>query len=280
MKNNAKLAADTILQYRPCISSKFRYTLHLLSRMPRWISRRSAALLAPFGVLTLLAGPAIGQNPTVSAPVPDLSGLWELKEGSRHVGRASLTERAIAEDKQAAAERAAGHVITRASRWCGNLGVPFIMGQSPPIDIVQTNDEIGIFSEQHSDARHIYLDGRPHPALPLLEATTNGHSIGHWEGDTLVVDTIGFNDYGNGNIPGGGNRTPTSHLVERFRLLDQGKQLSVTFTWDDPREFLKPHTYDFLFYKMPDDAYVYEDFCDPSDPTQWENHSTKDPVQK
>ena len=154
------------------------------------------------------------------------------------------------------------------------------MGQSPPLDIVQTNEEIGIFSEQHSDARHIYLDGRKHPAPATLDATTNGHSVGHWEAETLIVDTIGFNDIGNVNIPGGGNRTSASHLVERFRLLDGGKQLSVTFTWDDPNEFLKPHTYDFLFYRMPDDAYVYEDFCDPSDPTQWENHSTKDPVQK
>jgi hypothetical protein len=212
--------------------------------------------------------------------VPDLSGLWELKDGSRHVSRASLTQQALAEEKEAAAEREAGHVITRASRWCGPLGVPFIMGQSPPIDIVQTNDEIGIFSEQHSYARHIYTDGRAHPGPAALDASTNGHSIGHWETDTLVVDTIGFNNYGNVNIPGGGNRTSTSHLVERFRLLDGGKQLSVTFTWDDPKEFLKPHTYDFLFYRMPEDAYVYEDFCDSSDPTQWENHSTKDPVQK
>jgi hypothetical protein len=222
----------------------------------------------------------LAQEPHGDGPTPDLSGLWELKEGSRHVTRASLTPQALAEEKQAAAEREAGHVITRASRWCQNLGVPFIMGQSPPIDIVQTNDEIGVFSEQHSDARHIYTDGRAHPAPGSLDHSTNGHSIGHWEGDTLVVDTIGFNDYGNINILGGGNRTSSSHLVERFRLLEAGKQLSVTFTWDDPKEFLKPHTYDFLFYRMPADAYVYEDFCDPSDPTQWENHSTKDPVQK
>ena len=248
--------------------------------MPRRLSPGSATSLAAIGALTLLAVPASAQNPAVHERVPDLSGLWELKDGSRHVSRASLTPQALAEEKQAAAERAAGHVITRASRWCQNLGVPFIMGQSPPIDIVQTNDEIGIFSEQHSDARHVYLDGRNHPPAAMIDATTNGHSVGHWEADSLVVDTLGFNDYGNVNIPGGGNRTSASHLVERFRLLDGGKQLSVTFTWDDPKEFLKPHTYDFLFYKMPADAYVYEDFCDPSDPTQWENHSTKDPVPK
>ncbi len=242
--------------------------------MPRRISQWSASLIA------VLSVPLAAQSGTANASVPDLSGLWELKEGSRHVSRASLTPKAMAEEKQAAAERAAGHVITRASRWCLNLGVPFIMGQSPPIDIVQTKDEIGIFSEQHSDARHIYMDGRTHPAPALLEATSNGHSVGRWEGDTLVVDTIGFNEIGNVNIPGGGNRTPASHLVERFRLLEAGTQLSVTFTWDDPSEFLKSHTYDFLFYKMPADAYVYEDFCDPSDATQWENHSTKDPVQK
>jgi len=239
------------------------------------LNRASSVLTGLVFALTLA-----GQEPQHHGQVPDLSGLWELKDGSRHVSRASLTPRALAEEKEAAAEREAGHVITRASRWCGNLGVPFIMGQSPPIDIVQTNDEIGIFSEQHSDARHIYTDGRVHPAPAALDASTNGHSIGHWESDMLVVDTIGFNNYGNVNILGGGNRTSTSHLVERFRLLDDGKQLSVIFTWDDPNEFLKPHTYDFLFYKMPADAYVYEDFCDPSDPTQWENHSTKDPVQK
>jgi len=238
-----------------------------------WVVCASSVLTGLVLSLTLL-----GQEPHGGAP--DLSGLWELKDGSRHVTRASLTPQALAEEKEAAAERAAGHVITRASRWCQNLGVPFIMGQSPPIDIVQTNDEIGVFSEQHSDARHIYTDGRAHPAPAELDTTTNGHSVGHWEGDTLVVDTIGFNTYGNVNIPGGGNRTATSHLVERFRLLEGGKQLSLTSTWDDPKEFLKPHTYDFLFYKMPADAYVYEDFCDPSDPTQWENHSTKDPVQK
>lgn len=215
--------------------------------------------------------------PSHKESVPDLSGLWERRDDTgsgfaggivQKTGPASLTPEAKKIVDDARAKLQAGYIIGHASRYCQHLGMPFLMGQSPPIDIVAGKDEILIGSEQSSAARHIYTDGRAHPAPGTLEASTNGHSIGHWEGDTLVVDTVGFNDLGIPNVPGGGLRTSTSHLVERFHLFDGGSRLSITSTWDDPKVYLKPHTYEIAYYKDSPDTYVLEEFCDPSDPAR------------
>jgi len=104
-----------------------------------------------------------------------------------------------------------------------------------PLDIRQGRIEVAIVAQAVSTARHIYTDGRGHVNPDTFDPTTNGHSIGRWEGDTFVVDTIGFAaDRGITSIPGGGYKTADSHLVERYRLLNGGNQLSVTFTWEDP----------------------------------------------
>jgi hypothetical protein len=224
-------------------------------------------VLAPSGAHSSLhAQTAAG----ASHAVPDFSGFWELAFDSRHVTPAALTPAAVARDKKMADERAAGKVIVYASRWCNYLGMPFIMGQSPPINVVQTAEEIGIFSEQNSAPRHIYLDGRAHPDASSFQPTTNGHSVGHWEGDELVVDTTNFSSNGHPEIPGGGFRGAHSHLIERFKLTDP-QHLQVTFTWDDPTVFLKPHTYYFVFHKLPPDTFAFEDSCDASDAAPYEN---------
>jgi hypothetical protein len=63
------------------------------------------------------------------------------------------------------------------------------------------------------------------------------------------VDTVGFNDRGLTRIPGGGYRTPASHLTERIRMLANG-QLSIAFTWDDRSVFARPHAYEFRYTKV------------------------------
>jgi len=143
--------------------------------------------------------------------------------------------------------------------------MPFMMGHSAALDIVQTSDEILIIPEMPG-VRHIYMDGRPHPALDALESSTVGHSIGRWEGDTLVVDTIGL--VAGGGVPGGGRRTPETHLLERYRLLEGGQRMSVTFTWQDPKIYVKPHTYEYIYYKDPAETYAFEEWCDSNDPLQ------------
>jgi hypothetical protein len=204
---------------------------------------------------------------------PDFSGFWEKTGGLGVRGRGAavkLTPKAEAHDKRVAAERAEGRVVVYASRWCNYLGVPFMMQQSPPINILQGNDEIVIFAEMYSAARHIYLDGRGHPDAAAFVPATNGHSVTRWEGDELVVDTTNFNGKGHSEIPGGGYRTPTSHLVENFKLSNDGKALSITSTWTDPEIFLEPVTYTVNYHKLPPATYAYEDFCDASDPTPYD----------
>ena len=196
---------------------------------------------------------------------PDISGFWELVADSKQVPQAELTPLGKEETAKTRPKVEEGEILTFASRWCQPLGVPFIMGDSAPLDILQTEREIAIIAEVQSSARHIYMDGRGHPDMDTFDPTTNGHSIGHWEGQTLVVETVGFNDRGNAFTPGGGIRTPQSKLTERIDLVADGKQLRFTFTWEDPTIFAKPHTYTFTYHKAPPDAYAMEYFCDAAD---------------
>lgn len=207
-----------------------------------------------------------------TAPGIDLSGFYRISDGYWTVPfTAKLTPKGIALQKKAAADMAAGKVVVYASRWCNQMGVPFIMGQSPPMDIVQGADEIMILTEWTASPRHIYLDGRAHPRPSEFEPITDGHSIGHWEGNELVVDTTNFSGHGIPGVPGGGFRTPTSHLIERFSLIDGGKTLVIKSTWVDPRIFAQPHSYTSVFHRLPADTYALEDACDASDAAAFTN---------
>lgn len=84
--------------------------------------------------------------------------------------------------------------------------------------------------------RQVFLDGRGHPKD--WNPAWMGHSIGHWDGDTLVVDTTGFNDkawFGGGGIP----HTEKMHITERYHRVDLG-HLEIEFTIEDPDTFVKP----------------------------------------
>jgi len=190
---------------------------------------------------------------------PDLSGYWALRYDSFSVPRALLTPEAAS-----AATAQAKHDI-EAIRWCNNLGVPFILGDRTPLDIRQSPTVTAMVAMAQSSSRYIFTDGRAHPAKEDLDPTTNGHSTGRWDGDTFVVDTVGFNDHGATRIPGGGVRTPDSHLVERYRLFDGGARLSAVFTWDDAKVFQKPHTYEFRYYKTGPISGTRILACDPGD---------------
>lgn len=182
--------------------------------------------------------------PRDAAGNPDISGYWELRYDSRSVPAASLTEQAVSEE---AAQRQ--HDLL-AIRFCALVGMPEVMEDGATLDIREGAKVIGILAKSPSSVRYIYTDGRNHPAKDEIDPVTNGNSIGHWDGDALMVDTIGFSDRGITAIPGGGFRTPDSHLVERFHLLNGGAILSVMSTWDDAKVFTTPHTYEFRYYKV------------------------------
>lgn len=102
--------------------------------------------------------------------------------------------------------------------------------------IVQTKDALVIHAEMIHDARIIHLDGRPH--LPQSIRSWLGDSIGHWEGNTLVVDTTNFNDAGGFYGDAGGNFgwDRNLHLIERFSLFD-ANTLLYQFEIDNPTAF-------------------------------------------
>jgi hypothetical protein len=204
---------------------------------------------------------AVGQTGTVSHAATNLSGYWELHFDSKNVPPAPLRPDVAAEDKSVQYKKDMAEI-----RWCHFMGVPYSM-EGSPIDIVQNRDgkEIVILSSLRTPARHIYTDGRGHVNPDIFDPVSNGHSIGHWEGDTLVVDTVGFSSEGLTAIPGGGRRTPDSHLIERFRSLNGGNLLSVIFTWEDAKIFTRPHTYGFRYYRSPKGAEARELDCNAND---------------
>ena len=121
---------------------------------------------------------------------------------------------------------------------CSPPGLPYIYLQLFPVQILQTPKEVIELFEYDHTVRRILIDGRKHPAG--VKPSYNGHSIGHWEGDTLVVDTIGLNGK-NWLDRVGHPESAQMHIMERIHRVDE-KTLQVDFTFDDPKSYTKPWT--------------------------------------
>ena len=175
------------------------------------------------------------------AKLPDFGGLWEGGGGGPRGGGAeppSLTPPYAAKLQEYQAASRAGEIEDGPSANCVPNGMPSIMTQPYPLEILFTPGKVTILIEAYSQWRQIFTDGREHPEDPDL--TFNGHSIGHWEGGTLVVDTVGFTT--DTFLAGGGMRhSEKMHIVERFKLAD-GDRLEVQTTIDDAEALMKPFT--------------------------------------
>ena len=210
-----------------------------MKRLCVYTAAVACAVVAPMAI----GGHAAQENTTNQ----DISGFWELNFDSRQVPRASLLPSVTRAKIDAHAK---GDAYAR--RWCNLLGVPFVMDPGRPLDIRQGATAVIIVPENASAPRYLYTNRAAHISEDILDPSTNGDSVAHWEGSTLVVDTIGFHgQHGITAIPGGGYRTEKSRLVERYRLLKDGALLSVTFTWTDPTVFRVPHSYEYLYHRLP-----------------------------
>lgn len=221
--------------------------------------KRSHRVRALVGALLLAVSGA------APAATPDLSGYWDLAVDGRKVPPARVLPKVNAA-VMAEHARSDAHAV----RWCNMLGLPYFMDAGQPINIRQGKREIYMYTPAQVAPRHIYFDRKEHINPDEFDPATGGDSIGSWEGDTLVVDTVGFSgNRGITTIPGGGIRTGKSHLVERFRLLENGTVLSVVSTWTDPTVFKAPHSYEYRYYRLAD---TYEPpiktNCDPFNETR------------
>ena len=167
---------------------------------------------------------------------------------------------AAAQVKKANEEVLAGKTGFQAMSTCWPGGVPGIMlFTAEPVYFVQTPKEVTLLYQRGPNQRHIYLNAE-HSKNPKPD--WYGESVGHYEGNTLVVDTIGFND----KTFVDSYRTPHTdklHVVERFRLIDGGNTLEVAFTVDDPGAFYKPWSGTRNRHKVvnPDNRLIAEPDC-------------------
>ncbi len=148
-------------------------------------------------------------------------------------------------------------------------GALLVNPDSGGVHFIEHKDEV-VFAGERGGVRHIYIDGRSHPNV--WTPTAAGHSVGHYEGSTLLVETTGFSP---GMVPGGGVRTVETRLLERFEMSPDGTRLTVTYTWDDPKLYQKPHVYRYYFERAPaiesrgmKVSYALEEWCDAGDPIE------------
>ena len=136
-------------------------------------------------------------------------------------------------------------------------GMPRILGGGPgPTEFLVTPEQTTIIWDYMNEMRRIYTDGRPHPTAAAYPPTVMGHSIGHWEGDTLVVDTIHMMNgiYDRSGAP----HSDQLHLTERIRRIP-GNQIEFDITLEDPVMFTQPwklkRFYRFSGYRSMEGSY-------------------------
>src|SRR3984957_5276576 len=172
----------------------------------------ASATFAP--VSTALAAEDSGHINDSTAKLPDWSGVWnphlsgglmfdpttmQRPENRNQGSGANMREwppyNAEWEAKyEAKLARNKAGLPTDPTASCRPGGMPRIMTTPYPMEFLIQKDRVTVLLEISSQVRRIYTDGRKHPAPDDLDPSYMGHSIGHWEGDTLVVDTVGLND--------------------------------------------------------------------------------------
>jgi hypothetical protein len=221
--------------------------------------------------LAQMAAQSGSPEPQKASPA-DLSGLWMVRPPagvSEYSSFASAKEIPPMTDwgveKYKVAKPVFGPNKTTAQQsndpvyGCFPPGLPRIYLHPKPIEIVQLPDEVIMMFEYDRIVRHIYIDGRPHDEF-LDPPLWMGDSIGKWEGDTLVIDTIGFNDK-TWLDRAGHPHSDALHVVERMRRLNH-ETLSDDITIEDPKAYTKPWTAQTRFQLRPDLALDWEGVCE------------------
>jgi hypothetical protein len=227
-------------------------------------------LLAGVAVVAI-SSPARAQNATqpgsaMPATAPglahDLSGVWNMHPApaQQKFINSTYTQEppemtAWATEKYMASKPSNGprtHSLKETDdpvlRKCLPPGTPRIYLQPFPFQIVQTPKEIIFIYEYDHSVRYVFMDGRAHPGDLL--ATYMGHSIGKWEGDTLVVDTLGFNEK-SWLDRDGHPHSDQLHVVERFHRADRDN-LQIDIIMEDPKALAKPWKTQLHYQFKPD----------------------------
>ncbi len=212
------------------------------------------AACTPSAILAQTAAPS-GMAKVQSAPsTPDLSGVWQVREFQPAMflnGNPPFQPWAEAKFKTIDSTKDDPNL------GCLPHGIPRLMYVPLPFEIFQVPSRVLVFQEALHQVRQIYVDGREHPKD--LDPTWTGHSVGKWEGDTLVVDTIGMNDktwLDHVGLP----HSDALHVLERIRRIDHDTMVD-DFTIDDPKAYTKPWTAQQV-YKLKVGWEIHEYVCE------------------
>jgi hypothetical protein len=215
-----------------------------------------------FSAVALVSCLVVGTTGSAqSANAPNLTGAWVPMGAARGVDPALAPppagpivlkpEYAKAYDARRAAEAEAtrrGEPPASAAVLCNPYGMPRMMAvASYPVEILQTPRQITIVTEAFSEVRRVYLD---QPQLPIDEVPPGyyGHSVGRWQGDTLVIETVGIKE----SVPGynGIPHSSQMRIVERMRLVSPDV-LHDQITIHDPVVLDKPVLYTLGYRRLP-----------------------------
>jgi len=223
------------------------------------IAAHVAGVLALAGMGTQLAAqdaPFVAARATAYADIaswPDFTGVWSpdwsllfASGGGRTPAQPVLTPPAQAVF-DAFRERQAREGVDQFNQVnCIPPGMPGIMRQPYPLEFLFSPGRVTIFTETYSQMRRIYVDGRALPEDP--DPLFNGSSVGRWEGDSLIVETVGFNDLV--MIAGGVGHGERMHIRERF-WLESADVLRVETTITDPDILAEPFVQQLAFRRQP-----------------------------
>jgi len=188
--------------------------------------------------------------------LPDWGGVWVLTRGRPAPGAAAPEQPRFKGEYlaryqawQAEVRNNNGQVRKEVSN-CMPPGMPNMMGTGQyPIEFLFTPGRVSTHHEAWMQTRTIFTDGRGHP--DDLEAGIFGHSIGHWEGDTLVVDTVGIKTIT--ELGAGMKHSDQLHITERIHLAsNDANQLVDEMTIEDPQALEAPYHRTFTFKRERD----------------------------
>jgi len=203
---------------------------------------------------------------------PDLTGVWGVYRGGRggdpKVAPPPATPLLLKPEykkpydehqKLVAEANARGEQLATQGAQCIPYGMPTMMSVAIyPVEFIQTPKQITIITEAFSEVRRVYM-GEPQKGFDDVAPGYYGRSVGKWDGDTLVVDTIGLKPSiaGYRNMP----HSEKMHITERIRLVAPD-YLHDQITIDDPVVLEKPVTYTLGYKRMPKDYEMVEFVCD------------------
>ncbi len=191
---------------------------------------------------------------------PDLSGFWQAMNTANfdiqdHVAREGVPAgQGIVEGNEipyqpAALAKKQENFANRATEdpeaKCFMPGVPRVMYMPFPFQIMQMPEQVAILSEYAYTTRYIHTNGSPHPKGPI--EWWMGDSRGRWEGDTLVVDVVHFNDL-TWFDRAGNHHSDALHVVERYTPIDRD-HLNYEATIEDPKVFTRPWKMNVILYR-------------------------------